>query len=250
MDVDVTRRQLAETIARRLFTTGFGEVAQRLVLTIDQPARRDLGGWCERAVADMVERTLAPPRRLYTDKCAACGHPFMAHSNDRCVECDCRGFAVEAPPTLEAPPSAVTAPELAIAERIARWAHVWQLDQVTRAPYITHVERVVAMVDGDEARAIAWLHDVVEDNSSWPLEALALAGISPRVIEAVRLLTRTAPFNYAQHIERLAASGDALAIAVKVADLRDHLQPNCPATLRPRYEWALKLLTAQESAPE
>lgn len=244
----ITRRQLAETIARRLFTTGFGEVAQRLVLTIDRPTQRDLGGWCEGAVADIVDASLsqaalAPQssRRLYTDLCA-CGHPWMAHSKDRCVVCDCQGFKLASAPA--------PTPQVAIAERIARWAHDGQLDRVTGAPYITHVERVVAMVDGAEAQTIAWLHDVVEDNSSWPLEALALAGISPRVIEAVRLLTRTAPFSYATHIDLLHASGDALAITVKVADLRDHLALNCPPRLRPRYEWALKLLTSPRSAPE
>jgi (p)ppGpp synthase/HD superfamily hydrolase len=55
--------------------------------------------------------------------------------------------------------------ELQLAERIARKAHAGQMDTVTGADYITHVERVVALVEGDEAKAVAWLHDVVEDST-------------------------------------------------------------------------------------
>lgn len=47
-------QRLAERIAIRLFTNGAGAVADRLVLTIDTPAKRDLGGWCFGAVVDQV----------------------------------------------------------------------------------------------------------------------------------------------------------------------------------------------------
>jgi hypothetical protein len=32
---------------------------------------------------------------------------------------------------------------------------------------------------------------------------------------------------------------------VKLADLKDHFRPNCPARLRPRYENAWKTLTGE-----
>lgn len=51
-------RLLAEQIARALFTNGSGDVAQRLVLTIDKPLHRDLGGWCEGAVVDKIEAAI------------------------------------------------------------------------------------------------------------------------------------------------------------------------------------------------
>lgn len=62
-------RQLAERIARRLFTNGSAERAQRLVLTIDTPVERNLGGWSERAAADQIELILSSsetpePRRV------------------------------------------------------------------------------------------------------------------------------------------------------------------------------------------
>jgi hypothetical protein len=54
---------LATAIARVLFTNGRGEVADRLVMIVDAPTPRDLGGWSERAVVDRIVRVLsAPPR--------------------------------------------------------------------------------------------------------------------------------------------------------------------------------------------
>lgn len=47
-------RKLAELIVKQLFTNGSAEHAQRLVLTIDTPVKRDLGGWCEAAAVDQV----------------------------------------------------------------------------------------------------------------------------------------------------------------------------------------------------
>ena len=131
-----------------------------------------------------------------------------------------------------------TPQEVGIAERIARKAHADQRD-LDGQPYIDHVARVVSMVDGDEAKAVAWLHDVLEDSPVTP-EDLDAHGISLRVINAVRRLTRTAPREYAPYIDSLRAG--QIAARVKVADLRDHLTPNCPDRLRPRYEAAIALL--------
>ena len=57
----MTNRQLAEKIAERLFTNGVGKRAERLKLVIDPKGsepERDLGGWCERAAADQIEKIL------------------------------------------------------------------------------------------------------------------------------------------------------------------------------------------------
>lgn len=43
--------------------------------------------------------------------------------------------------------------------------------------------------------------------------------------------------------------GHEAAISVKLADLRDHLRPNCPEQLRPRYELALTVLTQAVPTP-
>lgn len=137
------------------------------------------------------------------------------------------------------------------AERIARQAHWGQKEQSTGDDFIHHIERVVTLVDSPDEKAVAWLHDLLEDTPWTEFELLA-EGVSARIVSAVVWLTRTPPFDYATYIDRLRDSGDALAIAVKIADLRDHLRPNCPERLRPRYEIALPLLlaAAEARAPE
>ena len=132
-----------------------------------------------------------------------------------------------------------------IAERIARLAHAGQTEESTGDDYIRHVERVVGLVDGDDAKAVAWLHDVIED-SDWTAVDLARAGIAPLVIAAVELLTHDPRVSYEEYIAALVESqapAAPLARAVKRADLRDHLRPNCPARLQSRYEAALIVLT-------
>lgn len=51
-------RKLAEEIVGTLFVNGQGEHADRLVLTVDGPTNRDLGGWCCAAAVDAVEKVL------------------------------------------------------------------------------------------------------------------------------------------------------------------------------------------------
>jgi hypothetical protein len=63
-------------------------------------------------------------------------------------------------------------PVVQIAERIARVAHAGQKEESTGDDYIHHVERVAALVDGDDAKAVAWLHDVIEDNPAWTFDRL------------------------------------------------------------------------------
>jgi hypothetical protein len=133
--------------------------------------------------------------------------------------------------------------EVLFAERIARRVHAGQTKR-TGDPVIRHVERVVALVDAAchaQVTAVAWLHDVLE-RSDLTADALLAEGISPEVAEAVRLLTRADEDDYETYIERVRTSGNALAITVKFADLRDHIGPDCAPARRPRYERALDAL--------
>jgi (p)ppGpp synthase/HD superfamily hydrolase len=132
---------------------------------------------------------------------------------------------------------------LHIAEGIAREAHASQTEESTGDPYIRHIERVVSLVgDCDNLRAVAWLHDVIED-SQLNAGDLLNRGVSTEIVGAVVELTRVPAFEtYAAYIQRVKESGNHLAIAVKIADLRDHLRPNCPERLRPRYEKAMETL--------
>lgn len=51
--------QELECILDRLFTNGAGEKADRLVLTVDGPLRRDLGGWSRAGASAAIVAGLA-----------------------------------------------------------------------------------------------------------------------------------------------------------------------------------------------
>ena len=126
------------------------------------------------------------------------------------------------------------------ARACALGAHAGQTDKAGR-PYHEHLQRVAGRTTNEEARAVAWLHDTVEDTGT-TLEALRSAGFSEAVIEAVGLLTRPREGTYQHYIRALGRSGNETAMSVKIADLRDHLEENpeaIPETLKERYRNAL-----------
>ena len=130
------------------------------------------------------------------------------------------------------------------AEQLARAAHADQTDKTGR-PYVEHLERVAGRMDDDGQRAVAWLHDAIEDTTA-NAEDLIRAGIDRSVVNDVEALTREPHERYAGYIERLRERGSARAVAVKLADLADHLEHNPKAIgrdLKRRYLHARKRLT-------
>jgi (p)ppGpp synthase/HD superfamily hydrolase len=116
----------------------------------------------------------------------------------------------------------------AVAEAIARDAHAAQFDKAGN-PYIGHVARVAARVTGDDdAVAAAWLHDVIED-TSFTAEELRTRGIPDMVVDAVVLLTRVKGQDPEAYYSAVAAN--ALARAVKLADIADNSDPERLAKL-------------------
>lgn len=69
--IDPATLALAERIADRLFTNGSAEHAQRLVLTVDRPVVRDLGGWSESAAIDHIYEILSEARAALQGKDSA-----------------------------------------------------------------------------------------------------------------------------------------------------------------------------------
>ncbi len=100
-------------------------------------------------------------------------------------------------------------------------AHAEQLDRAGR-PYREHLKRVAARATDDNTRAVAWLHDTVEDTTT-TLDGLRNAGFSEAVVEAVRVLTRPGSGRCQDYIDSVSNSGNPTAVSVKIADLRDHL---------------------------
>ena len=139
---------------------------------------------------------------------------------------------------------------LGAALELAARAHAGQVDKAGH-DYLSHPLRVAARVvdAGEEAVAVALLHDVVED-SDVDIEDLLAAGFPERVAEAVDRLTRRDGEPHADAVRRAAA--DPLAAVVKRADLADNTDPArlalLPEELRTRllarYEHAVTLLDA------
>lgn len=106
--------------------------------------------------------------------------------------------------------------QVEIAKAIAEKAHAGQFDKAGK-PYIEHPAHVAAQIQGDEAKAVAWLHDVVEDTET-TFDDLLAAGISPQVVDALRLLTHDKSVPYLDYVRAL--KRNQFARAVKLADLR------------------------------
>ncbi len=110
----------------------------------------------------------------------------------------------------------MSATQTEIAKFIAIQAHEGQLDKAGK-PYIEHPRTVADAVEDDVAKAVAWLHDVVED-TSMTFDDLQAAGIASEVINHLRLLTHDKSVPYMEYIAAL--KNDPVAREVKLADLR------------------------------
>jgi hypothetical protein len=130
-----------------------------------------------------------------------------------------------------------------IARNIAHYSHVQRRNRHGEL-IVEHVARVAAMVPA-EARALAWLHDVLEESPTSVAE-LRDQGLRPVELAALRLLTRSPGESYELHVLRIAYAGrDAgrLARMVKLADLDDHITHEwVPGA--PPYEWARRHIAA------
>ena len=102
------------------------------------------------------------------------------------------------------------------AYEIAKKAHSGQIDKAGE-DYIKHPEKVASFVETDEEKAVAYLHDVIED-TELTLEDLYEYGFSKEVIEAVDIITKKKGENYQSYLNSV--KKNELARVVKLADLR------------------------------
>lgn len=104
------------------------------------------------------------------------------------------------------------------AEEIARKAHAGQVDKSGRS-YIGHIERVANRVTSDEAKCVAWLHDVLEDTDVLPeVELRRIFG--KEIADGVLSVTHRENESYEDFVRR--AGVNRLGREVKVADLIDN----------------------------
>jgi len=145
------------------------------------------------------------------------------------------------------------------AEIFARRVHAGQTDK-GGAPYSGHLGRVAARARGHaEAMGlprqhvewclqVGWLHDTIEDTSV-EADDLLDAGFDPAVVQAVQLLTRPPGKPYLECVAGIIASGDRVAMIVKLSDNEDNLDParalpNAPPALAARYQRSAEMLRA------
>ncbi|PDT34196.1 metal-dependent phosphohydrolase [Rhizobium sp. M10] len=126
------------------------------------------------------------------------------------------------------------------AMQIAMEAHDGQTDKTGR-PFFEHCQRVALLVPGDEARTVAYLHDVAEKGNGWTLDRLKEEGFPSAIISAVDALTRRPDEPDEEFVRRAAAN--SLALPVKWADLEDNLrQAEQAGKDKQKYQSALDLL--------
>jgi hypothetical protein len=125
-----------------------------------------------------------------------------------------------------------------VARGIAHASHLAARDP-SGGPVIEHVERVAAMVPQD-ARSVAFLHDVISGTST-TMDELREQGLTPLEQAALLVLARDPGESYELHALRIAwaaGAAGAVARAVTLADLDDHLSHGEGSGDYPRYGWA------------
>jgi (p)ppGpp synthase/HD superfamily hydrolase len=107
------------------------------------------------------------------------------------------------------------------AVNIASEAHKNQFRRDGVTPYILHPKLVATLVDGDpEAKAVAWLHDVLEDTTETETSLLE-QGIPETIVDVVVLLTKVDGMDYFEYLKKI--KENPLARKVKIADMLANL---------------------------
>lgn len=102
------------------------------------------------------------------------------------------------------------------AYEIAKKAHLGQIDKAGE-DYIKHPEKVASFVNSDEEKAVAYLHDVIED-TELTLEDLREYGFSKEVLKAIDVITKKKGQDYQTYL--YSVKENKLVRVVKLANLR------------------------------
>ena len=103
-----------------------------------------------------------------------------------------------------------------IALAIARKAHAGQVDKAG-VDYIQHPLYVASQIKTEQEKAVALLHDVLEDSDITVADLLAY-GLSNKVVTAVQTLTKKKGQSYQDYLGKVKSNN--LARVVKLADLK------------------------------
>ena len=101
-------------------------------------------------------------------------------------------------------------------------AHVKQVDKSGLA-YILHPLYVMGQVKTERAKCIAVMHDVIEDNPTFDIDALIKCGIPQDIVDGIKILTRDLNTRYFDYIDAIKDSRDIDVINVKIEDLKHNM---------------------------
>lgn len=105
-----------------------------------------------------------------------------------------------------------------LALQIAKKAYVGQVDKAGK-DYILHPMTVASYMDKDTEKAVAYLHDALEDTDASVDELRNM--FSTEIVDAVITLTRNKDDSYFEYIQKVSKS--KLAKKVKAADFLHNL---------------------------
>lgn len=129
-----------------------------------------------------------------------------------------------------------------IAKELAFKWHAGQFRWDGTTPFVTHPVAVAANFTDEQTRAVALLHDILEDTACTK-EDLKNAGIPTDVIVSVVWLTRLQGQDYLGYI--LGVKRDKMACQVKIADINHNLLTVLPKN-QSKYKLALWILQEPE----
>jgi len=129
-----------------------------------------------------------------------------------------------------------------IAKFIAHLAHQGQVRRPGILPYITHPEAVAESFPKEDikARAVAWLHDVLEENKAFTPALLKVLGIDDDIIDAVVILTRIPGQTVDEYVNGFLES--ELPCRVKIADIKHNMSCQPSEKAKRKYPKILKRL--------
>ena len=105
---------------------------------------------------------------------------------------------------------------------IAVDAHNGQKD-LDGNPVILHPIAVGLAGNNREEIIGGFLHDVVED-TEFTFNDLLARGVDKTIVETLQLLTHTKDISYDEYVQRIATSGNSIAIHIKYNDLKYNLK--------------------------
>jgi (p)ppGpp synthase/HD superfamily hydrolase len=138
----------------------------------------------------------------------------------------------------------MTATHITKARALAKLLHAGHTDKAGDDYFAGHLTRVASAGDFYIDVSVGYLHDIVEDTDA-TLDDLRDLDFGDHIVGAVDLLTKKDGVTYADYIRAIKASGDSVAVRVKLADLRDHLRDTSAISdsLVKRYTDALAVLS-------